>query len=150
MGPKELATPSHFISSPWPMPRKKKCPRMSIEIPDCQDILLRTTLSSANRDHEKGKYHATKGRLLKRPKGKPKHSGPVIWARWRGGFCSLGRKGNRFLLCAPGESDQMGIHTLGQGAHFPRIVSPSTSVLLAPTRSSPTFALTVVSSKPSP
>ena len=33
---------------------------------------------------------------------------------------------------------------------FPQIVSPSTSVFLAPTRSSPTPALTVVSSKPSP
>ena len=83
VGPKELATPTHFISSPWPMPRKKKCPRTSIESPDCQDVLPRTTLSSANRDHEKGKCHATKGSLLERPKGKPKCSGPVIGAWWR-------------------------------------------------------------------
>ena len=31
---------------------------------------------------------------------------------------SLGGKGHRFLLRVPGESDQMGIHTLGQGARF--------------------------------
>ena len=29
VGSKELATPAHLISSPWPMPRKKKCPRMN-------------------------------------------------------------------------------------------------------------------------
>ena len=33
---------------------------------------------------------------------------------------------------------------------FPRIVSPSTSMFLTPTWSSPTYALTVVSSKPNP
>ena len=83
VGPKELATPVHFISSPWPMLRRKKCPRTSIESPDCQDILPRTTLSSANRDHEKGKCHATKGSLLERPKGKPKPSRPAVGAWWR-------------------------------------------------------------------
>ena len=31
---------------------------------------------------------------------------------------SLGGKGHRFLLRVPGESDQMGIHTLGRGARF--------------------------------
>ena len=83
VGPKELATPTHFVSNPWPMLRRKKCPRTSIESPDCQDILPRTTLSSANRDHEKGKCHATKGSLLEHPKRKPKHSGPVVGAWWR-------------------------------------------------------------------
>ena len=43
MGPKDLRTPAHFISSPRPMPRRKKCPRTNKENPDCQDILLRTT-----------------------------------------------------------------------------------------------------------
>ena len=76
------ATLTHFISSPWPMPRRKKCPRTNKESLDCQDILPRTTLSSANRDHEMGKCHATKGSLLERPKGKPKCSGPAIGAWW--------------------------------------------------------------------
>ena len=83
MGPKDLATPIHFISSPWPMPRRKKCPRTNKESPNCQDILPRTILSSANRDHGRGKRHATKNSLLERPKGKPKRSGPIIGAWWR-------------------------------------------------------------------
>ena len=83
MGPKELTTLTHFISSPWPMPRGKKCLRTSIKSPDCQDILPRTTLSLTNRDHEKGKCHAIKGSLLERPKGKPKRSGLAVRAWWR-------------------------------------------------------------------
>ena len=82
VGPKELATPAHFISSPWPMPRKKKCPRMNKESPDCQDMLSRTTLSLVDQDHEKGRCHATKGSLLEHPNGKPKHHGPAVGA-WR-------------------------------------------------------------------
>ena len=82
-GPMDLATPTHFISSPWPMPRRKKCPRTNKESPECQDILPRTTLPSANRDHGRGKRHATKGSLLEHPKGKPKCSGLAIGAWWR-------------------------------------------------------------------
>ena len=51
VGPKELVTPAHFISNLWPMPRKKKCSRMNKENLDCQDMLPRTTLSSADQDH---------------------------------------------------------------------------------------------------
>ena len=83
VGPKGLATPAHFISSPCPMPRKKKCPRMNKESPDRQDTLPRTTLSLADQDHERGRCHATKGSLLERPNGKPKHRGPAIGAWWR-------------------------------------------------------------------
>ena len=39
MGPKDLRTPAHFISSPRPMPRRKKCPRSNEGNPDYQDIL---------------------------------------------------------------------------------------------------------------
>ena len=78
--PKDLATPAHFISSPWPMPRRKKCPRTNKESPDCQDILPRITLSSADRDHGRGKHHATKGSLLEHPKGNPERRGPAIRA----------------------------------------------------------------------
>ena len=57
-------------------------------------------------------------------------------------------EGHRFLLHASSESDQMGVRTIGQGARSPQIASPSTSVFLVPTRSSPPSTLTVVSSKP--
>ena len=80
VGLKDLATPAHLISSPRPTPRKKKCPRTSIESLDCQDILPKTTLSSTNQDHEKGKCHTTKGSLLEHPKGKPKRSGLAVGA----------------------------------------------------------------------
>ena len=80
VGPKELATPAYFISSPRSMPRKKKCQRMNKESPDRQDMLPRTTLSSANQDHERGRCHATKGSLLERPNGKPKRRGPAVGA----------------------------------------------------------------------
>ena len=83
VGPKELATPAHFISSPRSMPRKKKCPKMNKESPDCQDMLLRTTLSAVNQDHERGKYHATEGSLLERPNGEYQCRGPPIGAWWR-------------------------------------------------------------------
>ena len=82
VGPKELAIPAHFISSPWLMPRKKKCPRMNKESLDHQDVLPRTTLSSADQDHERGRCHATKGSLLECPNGRPKRRGPAIGA-WR-------------------------------------------------------------------
>ena len=58
-------------------------------------------------------------------------------------------EGHRFLLHASGESDQMGVRIIGQGARFPQIASPSTSVFLVSTRSSPPSTLTVVSLKPS-
>ena len=80
VGLKDLATPAHFISSPWPMPRKKKCPRTNKESPDYQDILSRITLSSVDRDHGRGKHHATKGSLLEHPKGNPERRGPAIRA----------------------------------------------------------------------
>ena len=35
VGPKDLGTPTHFISSPKPMPRRKKCPRTNKGNLDC-------------------------------------------------------------------------------------------------------------------
>ena len=35
VGPKDLGTPAHFISSPRPTPRRKKCPRTNKGNPDC-------------------------------------------------------------------------------------------------------------------
>ena len=82
VGPKELVTPAHFISNSWPMPRKKKCPRTNKKNPDRQGVMPRTTLSSADQDHERGRCHATKESLLERPNGKPKCHGSAIGA-WR-------------------------------------------------------------------
>ena len=36
-GAKDWATPAHFISSPRPTPRKKKCSRVNKEGPSCQE-----------------------------------------------------------------------------------------------------------------
>ena len=72
MGPKNLATPAHFISSPRPTPKRKKCPRTNEEDLNYQKTLPRTILFSANRDHGRRKRHTTKGSLPERPKGKHK------------------------------------------------------------------------------
>ena len=72
VGPKNLAIPVHFTSSPKPTPRRKKCSRTNEESPNCQETLPRTILSFANRDHGRKMRHATKGSLPKRPKGKHK------------------------------------------------------------------------------
>ena len=94
MGPKNLATPAHFTSSPRPTPKRKKFLRTNKEGSNCQDMLPRTILFSASRDHGRRKQHATKGSLLKHPKGKHKCSGPAIGAWWR----SNSRKGCHLLI----------------------------------------------------
>ena len=78
VGPKNLATPAHFISSPRPMPRRKKCLRTNEEGPNCQKTLSRTILFSGNQDHRRRKRHATKGSLPERPKGKRKCNETVM------------------------------------------------------------------------
>ena len=70
MGPKNLATPAHFTSSPRPTPKRKKFLRTNKEGSNCQDMLPRTILFSASRDHGRRKRYATKGSFSGRPKGK--------------------------------------------------------------------------------
>ena len=70
VGPKNLETPAHFISSLRPTLRRKKCPRTNEEGLNCQETLLRTILFSANRNHGRKKWHVTKGSFLEHPKGK--------------------------------------------------------------------------------
>ena len=72
VGPKNLATPAYFISSPKPTLRRNKCPRTNEEGPNCQETLPKTILFLANRDHGRRKRHTTMGNLPKRPKGKHK------------------------------------------------------------------------------
>ena len=81
-GAKEFGNSAHFISSPRPMPMRKKCPRTNEECPNCQETLPRTILSSANRDHGRKKRHTAKGSLPKRPKEKHKYNGLTIRVWW--------------------------------------------------------------------
>ena len=80
MGPKDLGTPAHFISSPRPMPRRKKCPRTNKGNPDYQDILPRTTLFAVDQNHRRGRCHIARGSPLKDPKGDFEPNGPAIGA----------------------------------------------------------------------
>ena len=72
MGPKDLATPAHFISSPRPTPRRKKCLRTNREVPNYQETL------SANRGHGRKKRYALKDSLF----GHPKQKGLTQWANY--------------------------------------------------------------------
>ena len=70
VGPKNLATPTHFISSSRPTLRRKKRPRMNEEGLNCQETLPKKILSSANRGHGRKKWHALKDNLPGHPKQK--------------------------------------------------------------------------------
>ena len=63
--------------------KRKKCPRMNEEGPNCQETLLRTILSSINRDHGRKKRHAAKGSLPERPKEKHKCNESAMGVWWR-------------------------------------------------------------------
>ena len=95
--PKNLATPAHFISSPRPMLRMKKCPGTNEEGPNCQETLPRTILSSTNRDHGRKKRHTAKGSLPERPKEKHKYNGLTIGVWWM----STSRKNWHFRIKCP-------------------------------------------------
>ena len=82
-GAKGSRAPTHFILSARPLLRRKKGPRTNKGNPDCQDILPRTTLSSADQNHGRGKRHTTRGSPLEHPKGSSKSSGPAIGAWWK-------------------------------------------------------------------
>ena len=79
VGPKDLSTPAHLISSPRPTPRRKKCPRMNKEGPSCQETLPRTILFLANQGHRRRKRHTHKDSLP----GRPKQKGLTQWASHR-------------------------------------------------------------------
>ena len=83
MGPKNLATPAIFISSLRLTPRRNRCSRTNKEGLNCQETLLRTILSSANQDHGRKKWYATKGNLPECPKGKHKCNESTMGVWWR-------------------------------------------------------------------
>ena len=80
MGPKGLKTPAHFISSPRPMPKRKNCPMTNEWNPDYKNTLLRTTLSSADQNHKRGRRHIASGSPLEDPKGDFEANGSAIGA----------------------------------------------------------------------
>ena len=64
----------------WPLPRRKKCPRMNKGNLDCQDILPRMTLFSSDQNHGRGKRHTARDSPLEHLKGNSEPSGPAIGA----------------------------------------------------------------------
>ena len=83
MGPNDLGTPAHLISSPRPTPRSKKCPRTNERNPDRQIVLPRTTISSAGQNHEREKRHVTRGNPLEDRKTDSRPYGLAIGEWWR-------------------------------------------------------------------
>ena len=61
VGPKDLKTPAHLISSPRPMPSNKKCLRTDGENLDLQVVRPRTIVSSVGHNHGREKRHVTRG-----------------------------------------------------------------------------------------
>ena len=88
VGPKDLATPAHLISSPRPTPRKKKHPRMNKEGPSHWETSPRTILSSANQGHEGRKRHALKGKSPRASQAKRTNTVGQPWEH--GGGAILG------------------------------------------------------------
>ena len=67
-GQKVLEASAHSISSPRPTLRRKKCLRTNEGNPDCQNVLPRTTLSSASQNHRRGRRYVVQGNPLEDPK----------------------------------------------------------------------------------
>ena len=82
-GQKILEASAHSISSPKPTSRRKKCPGTNKGNPDCQNVLPRTTLSSAGQNHRRGRRHLARGNPLENRKRYSKPYGLVIGAWWR-------------------------------------------------------------------
>ena len=83
VGPKDLETLAHLISSPRPTLRRKKFPRTNEGNPDRQIVLPRTTLSSAGQNHGREKRHVARGNPLEDRKRDSKPYGLAIGEWWR-------------------------------------------------------------------
>ena len=79
-GQKVLEASAYSISSPRPTSRRKKCLRTNEGNSNCQNILSRTTLSSAGQNHRRGRRHVASGNPLEDPKRDSKPYGLVIGA----------------------------------------------------------------------
>ena len=78
MGLKDLVRPSPLHIKPKAY--AEKSPRTNKGNPYCQDILLWTTLFSADQNHRRGKCHVTRGSPFEHPKGSFESNGPAIGA----------------------------------------------------------------------
>ena len=83
-GQKVLEASAHSISSPRPTPRRKKCSGTNERNPDCQNVLPRTTLSSAGQNHGRGRRHVARGNPLEDRKRDSKPYGLAVGVWWRG------------------------------------------------------------------
>ena len=83
VGPKDLGTPTHLISSPRPTPKSKKCPRTDGENPDLQIVLPRTIVSSTGHNHGREKCHVTWGGPLEDHERGSRPYGLAIGGWWR-------------------------------------------------------------------
>ena len=79
-GQKVLEASAYSISSPRPTPMRKKCPRTNERNPDYQNVLPRTTLSSAGQNHRRGRCHVARVNPLEDPKRDSKPYGLAIGA----------------------------------------------------------------------
>ena len=77
-GQKVLEALAHSIPSPRPTPRRKKCPGTNEGNPNCQNVLLRTTLSSTDQIHGRKKRHIPRGHPLEDHKRDSKPYGLTI------------------------------------------------------------------------
>ena len=84
VGSKNLVILAHFMSSPRPTPRGKKCPKTNEEGPICEETLPRTILSLANQGHGRKEWHALKDSLPGRPKQKITNIVGQPWEHNRG------------------------------------------------------------------
>ena len=66
--PFHIKPKAHAKEEEMPMPRRKKCPRTNKRNPNCQDILPRTTLSSAP---VLGRSKSRKGKAPRRQRQSP-------------------------------------------------------------------------------
>ena len=67
-GQKVLEASAYSISTPMPTSRRKKCSRTNEGNPECQNVPLRTTLSSAGQNHRRGRRHVARGNPFEDPK----------------------------------------------------------------------------------
>ena len=74
VGPKNLATPAHFVLGPRPTPRREKCLRTYNENPNGLEMLPRTILPSAFQNPEGKNGTPSKATSQSAPRRKDEYS----------------------------------------------------------------------------
>ena len=80
MGPKGSRGFGPFHFKPKAHTEEEEVPEENEENPNCQNVLPRTTLSSASQNHRRRRRHVAQSSPLEDPKGDPKPYGPAIGA----------------------------------------------------------------------